>query len=272
MKIGLAWLTLIVALTLTAIGCGGGGGSASASGSGTLRVWMADAPDPSITSVEVDIDRIEAHLNGNWQVVSDADQTVDLMTLVENDMVIGQAVVAAGTYNQIRLIVTGGRVTDDDGTHDLQIPSGIQTGIKINLNFDVDANVLTEILLDFNVQKSIVKQGNGVYRLQPVIPAVIKVLSGTITGVATDGVNPLHNATVKAIYTAGTNYPIGTEVNETSTLEDGGFKVWALLAGTYSLELTWTDPNDPNVVITATVANVDVVASQNSDVGSVVLQ
>lgn len=233
---------------------------------------MADAPDPTITSVEVDIDRIEAHVNGSWQVVNDVAQTVDLMTLVENDTVVGQSLVTAGSYNQIRLIVSGGRVTDSDGTHDLQIPSGIQTGIKINLNFDVDPNVLTEILLDFNVQKSIVKQGNGVYRLQPVIPAVIKVLSGTINGVVTDGTNPLHNASVRATYTAGSSYAIGTVVNETATLEDGMFKLWALLPGTYLLEVSWTDPNDPNIVLTASLADVVVTAGQDTDAGVIVAQ
>jgi hypothetical protein len=264
-------LALVVGM-LIFVGCGGsGGGSALFGGNGTLAVRMADAPDPTITDVTVNIDRVEANVDGQWQVITDTDTSVDLMDLIQNDMLLGQALVPAGRYTQVRLIVTGGTVTDSTGTHDLVIPSGMQTGIKINLNFDVNPNVVTEILLDFNVQKSIVKQGNGVYRLQPVIPAVVKILSGTVTGTVTDGTNPLNNATVTATYTAGPNYPLGTVVNETSTMLDGTFKLWALKAGTYRITITWTDPNNPSVILTKTIENVQVTANANTDLGTVVL-
>ena len=97
----------------------------------------------------------------------------------------------AGHYNQVRLLVTACRVTDADGVHDCNIPSGMQTGIKLNLNYDVNPGDVTGILLDFNVDKSLHKLGTGNYQLQPVIPAVVQVLSGTVTGIVTDGTNPL---------------------------------------------------------------------------------
>ncbi|HVL38292.1 MAG TPA: DUF4382 domain-containing protein [Fimbriimonadaceae bacterium] len=266
------WMTILACITaISGLGCGGSGSNPFTGGNGTLAVRLADAPDPTITDVDVNIDRVEANIGGQWQVITDADQTVDLMDLVHTDLLLGQALVPAGRYNQVRLIVTSGSVTDEDGTHNLLIPSGIQTGIKINLNFDVPEGDTVEVLLDFNVQKSIVKQGNGVYRLQPVIPAVVKITSGTISGTVTDGSNVLNNATVRATYTAGTNYPLGTVVNETSSISDGTFRLWALKAGTYSLTFTWTDPNNPNITLTDTVADVVVVATQNTDVGTVTL-
>ena len=41
---------------------------------------------------------------------------------------------------------------------------------------------VTSVLLDFNVEKSFVRQGNGAYLLKPVIPAVIQNLAGTVSG------------------------------------------------------------------------------------------
>src|SRR6185369_14004795 len=97
-------------------------------------------------------------------------------------------------------------------------PSGVQTGVKVNVDYDISANQVTTILLDFNVCKSLNKLGNGNYQLQPVIPAVVKVLSGTVTGhVALNG-NPVQGATVTATYTAGSSYPIGTVVNTNMSL------------------------------------------------------
>jgi len=270
MKKTLALIGLVIFAVLM-LGCGGSGSPTAVGGNGTLSVHMADAPDPTITSVVIHIDKVEAHVGSGWQTVSNTTQIVDLLDLVQNDIVIGQALVPAGKYTQIRLMVSSGTVTDATGTHNLVIPSAIKTGIKINLNFTVDPNVLTEILLDFNVDKSIVKLGNGIYHLKPVIPAVIKIVSGTITGTVTDGTNPLSGASITATYTAGTSYPIGTIVNTTSSLSDGTFKIWALKAGTYRLDFTWTDPIDPKVILTGTV-NANVIANQDTAVGTVVLK
>jgi len=162
-------------------------------------------------------------------------------------------------------------VTDTEGTHIANIPSGSQTGIKVNLNFDVPPNQITGVLLDFNMQRSLHRLGNGSYQLNPVVAGVVRILSGTITGVATDGANPLAGALVRAIYKAGPNFPIDTEVNSTASSTDGQFKIWALMPGTYQLQFSWTDPIDPLIVRTATVNDVVVTANVNTDVGTVAL-
>src|SRR5262249_36527485 len=149
----------------------------------------------------------------------------------------------AGHVTQVRLIVSSATVTDGTGTHVVDIPSGIKTGIKLNLDCDIDPNVVIAVLLDFNVGKSFVLQGNGQYKLQPVIPAVVKVLAGTATGTVSDAGGLVAGASVTAVYSAGTNYTIGTEVNSTVTQTDGTFKLWALLPGTYTLNFSYLNPN-----------------------------
>ena len=265
-------LVAIFAALLLPLGCGGSGDSGAANGGrGTLQVFMVDAPDPTVTSVEVDITRVEAHIGDSWQVLSTTPMTLDLFDVKFKEELIAFADLPAGRYTQVRFIVDECRVTDSEGTHIANIPSGSQTGIKVNLNFDVPANQVTGVLLDFNVHRSLRRLGNGNYQLNPVIVGVVRVLSGTITGVATDGVGPLMGAEVKAIYKAGPHFPVDTEVNSTTSVEDGRFKIWALMPGTYQLQFRWTDPIDPLIIRTATVNDVIVTANTNTDVGTVTL-
>lgn len=86
--------------------------------------------------------------------------------------------VEAGSYHQLRLIVekafvvlAGNLVDEDwdgltfnDGTHEkeLFVPSGMQTGIKVNLlaPITIAENELTEVTVDFDVNDNFVIQGN----------------------------------------------------------------------------------------------------------------
>jgi hypothetical protein len=257
-------LGLVVAALFALVGCGGGG-----SGPGTLRVFMADAPLPNVTSLQITIDRIEAHHNGEWVVIESAPQTIDLLNLTQTAMVVAEGGLPAGHFNQVRLFVSEATVVDDEGTHSVNIPSNLQTGIKVNIDADVSENTVTAILLDFNVEQSLHQLGNGSYQLQPVIPAVLVDVSGTVTGTVTLNSAPVHGALIEAVYTAGPNYPIGTVVNTSTTAEDGTFKVWALMEGTYTLEVTFTDSTPADFA--ATVTDVVVTQGDNTEVGVIVL-
>ena len=209
----LAGALALAALPVLLAGCGGGGSGGGSTG--TLRVSMVDAPDPTISALNVTIDRIEAHVvnpddaNDNdpnhWRSITSAPQTLDLIDLVDNAVTLGAAPVPAGHYTQVRLFISSATVTDATGTHNVTIPSAGNTGIKINVDHTIAANQLVALLLDFNVSKSLIKTGAGQYRLQPVIPAVVQILSGTISGTVTHGGAPLDSGDVKAIYTAGSN-------------------------------------------------------------------
>jgi len=269
MSIHKLFLPFAVAACALIAGCGGGGNSGS-DGTGTFNVRLADAPDPTISSIDVTFTKLEAHVDGQWVEIPLADETVNLLNLTEQDMLLGTAELPAGHYNQIRLFASSVTVTDSDGTHSVNIGSMPQTGVKVNINADLVANAVQTLLLDFNVDKSLIKQGNGDYRLQPVLVGVVQVMSGTVVGTATDGTNPLTNAQVTAVYEAGDSYPVGTEVNTSSSMADGGFTVWALLPGTYTLNFTWSNA-DNTETRTATVTGVEVTANTETNVGDVVL-
>jgi len=264
----------LLATLVALVGCGGSGGSNPGSGGGTgqgtLSVRLADAPDPDITALNITIDRVQANVNGGWKDIETDPVTVNLLDLTKNDLGIGSANLPAGNYNQIRLFLSEATVTDDTGTHEVTVPSAAQTGLKLNVNYTISPETVTTLLLDFNVDKSLIRQGNGRYRLQPVIPVVVKTLSGTITGTAQGPEGPLANAQVSAVYAAGTSYEVGTEVNTSSTAADGTFKVWALLPGTYTLNFSFVDEAG-NVILDAAKTEVVVVANEDTNIGTVTL-
>lgn len=262
-------------VVLTFAGCsGGGGGGLSSGGNGTLQASMVDAPDPSVSAVTITIDRVQAHIadisntndnnDGNWQTLTTAAQTINLLDFAKVEKLLGSATLPAGHYTQIRLFVSSASVTDKDGTFPLNIPSALQTGLKINVNYDINPNQITTILLDFNVNRSLDKLGNGQYQLHPVIPATVKVLSGTVTGTVVSNGAPVRGATITATPTSG-----ATTGNSTMTLADGTFKVWALLPGTYTITASFTDAGGTK---TATKTGVVVTANQNTEIGTLMLQ
>ncbi len=264
-KIVRVLIAAVAAITAAWIaGCGGGGGGGGSTG---LSLLLVDAPDPTVSAVRVTFDEIEAHLDGQWQTIplKESPLTVSLLDLRTDPMQVAAISLPSGTYNQVRLGIVSCEVDDAQGTHPVTVPSG---KIHLNVQSTIVPGQISEVLMDFNLEKSLNRLGNGSWHLQPVIPVVVKVLSGTVGGIATDGTIPLNNALVRAIYKAGSSYPIDTEVNSTYSMPDGAFKVWALLPGTYELQFSWTDGIATR---SGVVSNVVVTANQHTDVGSVPL-
>jgi hypothetical protein len=73
-------------------------------------------------------------------------------------------------YHQLRLVVDSARVTLVDGylfndlsvSRKLMVPSGAQSGIKVDLSgaIEVEVGELTVLVVDFDVDESFVIQGN----------------------------------------------------------------------------------------------------------------
>jgi len=100
---------------------------------------------------------------------SSAGKTFDLMSLANGlQAELTQANVPAGSYDQVRVVLSGARVTLADGfsfpdgstTQVLGTPSAEQSGIKVLLRRDVDVheNALTTLVLDFDVAQNFTVQ------------------------------------------------------------------------------------------------------------------
>jgi hypothetical protein len=230
---------------------------------GSIKMYLVDAPS-SLDSIIIFVKRVEVHRsdggdNSRWYIINDSLRSFDLLELTNGaSAVLGNSVLEPGKYSQIRLILDEGNYVIDQGVkHYLTVPSGMETGIKLNHQFTIESDNLYELYLDFNVDKSVHITGNGEYMLQPVIRVMPMIISGTISG----QVLPIDaQATV---FTT-----IGTDTVTTYPDENGFFKLMALPQGNYNVEI-----HPENILYKDTVVTgVNVFAEQNTDIGTVELE
>lgn len=238
-----AWMTTSVLAALVA-GCGGGGGG---SAPGTLGVSLTDAPacgfdavNVTVTKVRVNQSSSASESDGGWtDITLNPARKINLLDWNNGGLTaLGETPLAAGHYSQLRLVLdpntsnglansvvpTGGVETA------LVTPSAVQSGIKLVNEFDVASGQRVDLLMDFDACKSIVKRGNGVYALKPVIKVVPYVLNG-INGYVDTAM--LGNGVMVTAQQNGVI--VQTTAPNTTT---GEFFLARLPAGTYDVVLT----------------------------------
>jgi hypothetical protein len=187
--------------------CGGGGDGGGAPATGTLSLGLTDASTNHYRAVYVTIAEVRVHMPGDrWKVIPTTYKTYNLLDLVNGVREqLGIAELNAGHYTQMRLIIgetpDGGinilskkhqyanYVIDQyNNEHELKVPSGYQTGIKIVHGFTISANQTTELILDFDASKSVVVAGkSGNYLLKPTIKVLNTDEYGILSGCIVDG-------------------------------------------------------------------------------------
>lgn len=198
--------TLFAAVASSALlaACGGGGGSTPPSTqAGTVHFALTDAPACGFDAVNVTVVKVRVNksatasdTDAGWtDVTLNPAQKINLVTLTNGVLLdLGQMPLEAGHYTQTRLVLapnTGATpfansVIPTGGSEmALDTPSAVQSGIKLNNEFDVAPNTLSDFTLDFDACKSVVSRGNGSYGLKPVISVIPVVVSGAIKGVIT---------------------------------------------------------------------------------------
>lgn len=176
-------LTVLSIIALTSCG-GSSGGSAN---TGTLQVSLTDAFS-SYSSVVIKIKEVRVVQNGNENANNnnpglpviktfDPPRSIDVVKLRFLQEILGTAVVPAGTYTQVRLILEDNTNPNDPvnyviprgGTRKpLDTPSGQQSGVKVLGRFEVEPGILNAIMIDFDPGAAVVQAGNsGNYNLKP---------------------------------------------------------------------------------------------------------
>jgi hypothetical protein len=267
-------LTLAFATLLAFTSCDS---TSSNGGTGTMDVTMTDAP-ANYDSVHVTINEVrvrheddmdsesegeeadsESEENG-WVTISDQQMRVNLLELTNGSQVsLGSQELAAGNYSQIRLVLgDDNTVTVDGETSNLQTPSAQQSGLKLNIDAEVEEDTRYSLLIDFDAARSIVQQGNGNYLLKPVLRAVNLAETGAITG----NVQPSDfNTNVLAVTDDDT-------VTSTITADNGDFEIIGLTEGTYDVVF---DPSSDQYA-DSTQTGIDVTAQQDTDLGTIELE
>ena len=196
---------------------------------GNLLLYITDAPG-EFDEVNLNVVRVEVHREGGpWEVINNENQTIDLLEYRNGMMaVLADADLDAGIYTQIRLILgDGNNVVVDGVPHNLTVPSGMQTGLKLVRSFAIEPDYTYELVIDFNVHHSIHTSELG-YMLKPTVRVEPLALTGAIGGYVTPvGVDAVVSAMQEdEVVTAA--YP-----DETT----GMFKMIALPPGEYHLEI-----------------------------------
>jgi len=139
---------------------------------GNLLIYLKDSPIDA-DSIQVTISAVDAHATGGaWLPVSTEMKTVDLIQLHDHQTPIADIDLDDGSYTEIRLLMVSGRIVVNGQTYDLVVPS---TEVKIPARFDIIKEGKTQIILDFDADKSIEVHptgGGNEYILRPVITVV----------------------------------------------------------------------------------------------------
>jgi len=259
---------MLAALTVTAcdtetVGLEDEGGDVLRDTGTRVTILLTDAPSDYIGAAEVDIGRVElipADDGPHVLLTEDgSDGFVDLLDFQEGATTpIAEADIDPGSFVQLRLVVEAARVTLADGyefrdgstSMELKVPSGAQTGIKLNLQ-DENGDPLeivpgeTVLVLDFDVSRSFVLRGNpdtpaGVHgvNFKPTIRVTGMDVAASISGVVSTAVDgfSVEGLLVNAEPTDGGMAPgYQTMAGTALTAEDGSYTIYFLVPGNYDV-------------------------------------
>lgn len=164
MRFLLSVVTIPVALGLAACSGGGGGGNET----GRVSLAITDAPVDEASSVVIQFSGVAFKRAGSApevvQTLTPSPRQLDLLQYQEGRaaLLLDGVTLPAGDYEWVRLIVD-----DETGVRDsyivltggeeceLSVPSGAESGLKLNRGFELPADGSVALTIDFDLRKSI---------------------------------------------------------------------------------------------------------------------
>ena len=257
---------IITFFSLFFLGCDDNDNSAQTS---RITVRMTDAPgDYEEVNVEVLDVLIKNNLGTDdegWVSIGNTAQVgegkiynlLDLtggvnILLVDNE-------VPSGHLGQIRLLLGDENTVVKGGvTYPLNTPSAQQSGLKLQINQELEPGITYGFVLDFDVEHSVVEAGSsGNYNLHPVIRVTTAANSGAIKGT----VAPMGFPVLASVQ-------VGDTTVSAYTNDLGVFQLNGIPAGTYSVTLT---PEIGSGYAIMVIENVIVVNGEITNMGSLIL-
>jgi hypothetical protein len=221
-------------------------------------IRITDAPGP-YSAVYIDLQGVEITGGGGKTVLMNVHTgTYNLLNFSNGiDTLIASGSLDDASVQQIRLILgPNNSVVINNVSYPLTTPSADQTGLKLQVHQTLQAGVLYSVVLDFDANQSIVDQGNGTYKLKPVIRTIETAISGSIKG-------KISPAGGLAFVTAVSSTNI---IYSSNVIVTGDFLLAGLPAGTYSVTATPVLPASPVIK-----TNVTVTTGVTTNIGTIVL-
>jgi hypothetical protein len=225
-----------------------------------VQVWLTDAPG-DFQEVNIDLKGVEVHVgdgddDAGWRSLPVHTGVYNLLKLTNGlDTLLGEITIPPGAISQIRLKLGSENTLKVGGEmFDLDVPSGQQSGLKLQVHQTLVEDITYKILLDFDVARSVLLTGSGQYKLKPVIRTIPEAQDGAIKGV----VSPV--ASTPAVYAIKETDTLATAYTDAT----GHFLLRGLAAGSYTVSFV------PNSSFESTQKeNVSVVIGQVTDLGTV---
>ena len=232
--------------------------SENTEGVANVQFRLTDLP-AEYQQVNIDVLAVEVIMNDSTVSLTTNQGIYNLLEFVNGkDTLLVDDQLPSGYMSQIRLILGGqNTVMIDSVLYELKTPSAQQSGLKLNVQEEIIAGEAYAYVIDFVVEKSIVKTGNGKYILKPVIKVFTEAVTGSVQGV----VHPAESrAMVMAIMDDDT---ISTYADTLS----GGYVIRGLYEGSY--DLLFSAPEDFQ---DTTLSGIAVSSGQTTMVDTVFIQ
>ena len=157
-------LVVTAAVALLAA-CGGSGGDGDKSQTGRLKLSITDAPMDDVDAVWVKFSAVEFKPEAGAPVLNTlaTPQSLNLLELQNGRtaVLVNDVVLPAGRYEWIRLVVDNvpnvrdSYVMADGMECELTVPSGAESGLKMNRGFTLTAGGSVALTADFDLRKSL---------------------------------------------------------------------------------------------------------------------
>ena len=196
-KKGALWLTLVSGV-LALAGCSGGGdGGDQGPATGTISFGMTDLAIDNIDAVVIAMTEFELKPVGDGPAiripVNGAGRELNLLDFQngESATVIDGEEVEAGDYESLRIFFDESLsyvMTDDGMQFPLRIPSGAQTGYKLQSGFTVPINASVEYIIHVDLAQSLktppglATAAGPTYLLRPVAQIMNTAETGSVMG------------------------------------------------------------------------------------------
>jgi Domain of unknown function (DUF4382) len=233
-------------LAVALIGLAAGCSSSESPSTGQMSVVMTDSPIANVQSATVWVSKVYliggSDSTGTQYVITDTPAQYDLLQLQGGvTAALGTATIPTGSYSQLRMVVDSARLVLAGGltfvggadSATVMVPSGMQTGIKVNFQGPVQVTPgQTILVVDFNAAANFRLTGTALaptgVLFTPVLNATVQNVAGSIAGTVTPASS---KATVYAIYTSSGD-TLGSALADTTT---GAYKIWYLPPGAYTV-------------------------------------
>lgn len=266
-------LVPFAALTLASCGGDSSDNNDDSKQPAQLSIGVTDAPVDDAMHVYVEfsgVTLIRAGVDDDDENDDDSDDDNLIITFDENHRIdllayqygesyqlLDDEEIPAGEYAQMRLMVETDELDDtvivfnDGSSYELTVPSGDQTGLKLVSGFTATAGGEIDLMLDFDLRKSIVETGNGEYKLKPTIRVIDLAEYGDIQGSVTQGLCDAEDSMAVYVYEGAVTEPedLGADAEPLATGSvdtDLTYEISYLTPGTYTVALTCdADLDDP---------------------------